>query len=116
LKIASPEMSQGGRFGRRAVFILTEHTPNPDALKFVPHVALTCGASRWCASAADAPLAARLFVLEGVRRVFIAPEFVTVTRAPDGPAWSDLRYAVIAAIAEFLETGEPALIDEARHA
>lgn len=109
-------MSQGGRFGRRAVFILTEHTPNPDALKFVPHVALTCGASRWCASAADAPLAARLFVLAGVGRVFIAPEFVTVTRAPDGPAWSDLRYAVIAAIAEFLETGEPALIDEARDA
>ena len=93
------------------MFILTEHTPNPEALKFIPHVALTCGASRWCASAADAPLAARLFVLDGVRRVFIAPDFVTVTRAPDGPAWSDLRYDVIAAIAEFLETGEAALAD-----
>lgn len=96
------------------MFILTEHTPNPDALKFVPHVALTGGASRWCASAADAPLAARLFALEGVRRVFIAPDFVTVTRTPDGPDWPDLRYAVIAAIAEFLEAGEPALADEER--
>ena len=91
------------------VFILTEHTPNPDALKFVPHVALTCGASRWCASAADAPLAARLFALDGVRRVFIAPDFVTVTRARDGPGWADLRYAVIAALAEFLAAGESAL-------
>jgi NFU1 iron-sulfur cluster scaffold homolog, mitochondrial len=95
------------------VFILTEHTPNPDALKFVPHVALTCGASHWCASPADAPLAAQLFALEGVRRVFIAPDFVTVTRAPDGPGWADLRYAVISVIPEFLEAGEPALAADA---
>jgi len=94
------------------VFILTERTPNPDALKFLPHVALTCGASRWCASPADAPLAARLFALDGVRRVFIAPDFVTVTRAPDGPGWTDLRYAVISAIADFIEAGEPALADD----
>ena len=94
------------------MFILTERTPNPDALKFVPHVALTCGASRWCASAADAPMAAALFAVEGVRRVFIAPDFVTVTRAPDGPAWADLRYPVIAALAEFLEAGEPALTQQ----
>lgn len=95
------------------MFILTEHTPNPDALKFVPHVTLTCGASRWCASPADAPLAAQLFALEGVRRVFIAPDFVTVTRASDGPGWADLRYAVISAITEFLEAGEPALAGDA---
>jgi Fe-S cluster biogenesis protein NfuA len=94
------------------VLVLTERTPNPDALKFVPHVALTCGASRWCASPADGPLAARLFDLDGVRRVFIAPDFVTVTRASDGPGWADLRYAVISAIAEFLDAGEPALADE----
>lgn len=95
------------------MIILTERTPNPDALKFVPHVALTSGASRWCAHAEDAPLAARLFTLEGVRRVFIAPDFVTVTRAPGGPAWPELRFAVIAALAEHIEAGEPALSSEA---
>jgi Fe-S cluster biogenesis protein NfuA len=91
------------------VFILTEQTPNPDALKFVPHVALTEGERRWFSSGEGSPLAARLFALEGVRRVFVAPDFITVTRAPDGPPWSELRYAAIAAIAEHLAAGEPVL-------
>jgi Fe-S cluster biogenesis protein NfuA len=95
------------------VFILTEHTPNPDALKFIPDAKLTDGASRWCDTPESSPLAARLFGLAGVRRVFIAPEFVTVTRAPDGPAWAELRYQVIAAIADHLAAGAPVLDDAA---
>jgi Fe-S cluster biogenesis protein NfuA len=93
------------------VFILTEQTPNPDALKFIPHeMALTAGERRWFASAEGSPLAARLFEIPGVQRVFIAPEFVTVTRAPDGPPWSELRYPAIAAIADHHTSGEPAIL------
>jgi Fe-S cluster biogenesis protein NfuA len=95
------------------VLILTEQTPNPDAVKFLPDAALTEGARRWFADGEGSPLAARLFALEGVRRVFIAPDFVTVTRAPDGPPWAELRYAAIAAIADHLQSGEPALAAQA---
>lgn len=91
------------------MFILTEQTPNPDALKFIPDAPLTAGARRWFANGEGSPLAARLFALEGVRRVFIAPDFVTITRAPDGPPWSALRYPAIAQIAEHLASGEPAM-------
>jgi Fe-S cluster biogenesis protein NfuA len=92
-----------------AVFIVTEQTPNPNALKFVPDVALTDGASRWCTSADGSPLAARLFGLQGVRAVFIAPDFLTVTRAPDGPPRSDMRPSIIMAMADHLAAGEPVL-------
>lgn len=93
------------------MFIVTEQTPNPDALKFVPDAPLTQGASRWCTTADASPLARRLFDLDGVHAVFIAPGFVTVTRAPHGPAWSQMRYPIIAAIAEHLTSGEPALAE-----
>jgi hypothetical protein len=70
------------------VFILTEHTPNPEALKFIPHERLTDGASwsfrREGFDPAASPLAARLFALEGVRQMFVAPDFVTArARATD---------------------------------
>jgi Fe-S cluster biogenesis protein NfuA len=95
------------------VLILTEKTPNPEALKFVPEQPLTAGDSRWFETGAGAaersPLAARLFALAGVKSVFVAPGFVTVTRSPDGPPWAELRYAVIAAVADHLGSGEAAL-------
>lgn len=91
------------------MIVLTEPTPNPDALKFLPDRGLTAGARRWFASGEGSALAARLFAVEGVSRVFIAPDFVTVTRASDGPPWSELRYAAIAAIADHIASGEPAI-------
>jgi Fe-S cluster biogenesis protein NfuA len=93
------------------VFIATEQTPNPDALKFVPHATLTAGERRWFASGEGSPLAARLFAIAGVHRVFVAPDFLTVTRSPDGPSWSELRYPAITAIADHLASGEAAILD-----
>lgn len=92
------------------MIILSERTPNPEAMKFLPQARLTDGpALAFGPDAKGSPLASRLFALPGVRRVLIAADFLTVTRAPDGPPWSDLRYAVLAAIAEHLDSGEPAV-------
>lgn len=95
------------------MFILTERTPNPDAMKFTPGVRLTDGASL-SFSREDfvddaSALAARLFALPGVSRVYVGPEFVTVTRDNSGPSWTSLRDPAIAAIADHLETGEAAV-------
>ena len=101
------------------MLILTEPTPNPDALKFIPETPLTAGATyafqRQEFDAAASPLARRLFALAGVERVFVAPDFVTVTRAPGAATWSRLRYEAMDAIAEHLGSGEPAVV-EAEHA
>lgn len=95
------------------MFILTEATPNPAAMKFVPHVRLTDGASRdFAREGFDprwSPLAARLFALAGVRAVYVAADFVTVTRDRDGEAWSTFRLRAIGAIADHLESGDPAI-------
>jgi Fe-S cluster biogenesis protein NfuA len=97
------------------VFIATEPTPNPEALKFIPHVTLAEAGSWSFERAGFAPgrsaLAARIFEIAGVRRVYVATDFLTVTREPDGPEWSDLRYPVIAAIADHLQSGEPAVAE-----
>jgi Fe-S cluster biogenesis protein NfuA len=100
------------------VFIVTERTPNPDAMKFVPHQQLTEGATwsfeRKGFDPALSPLATALFAVEGVLRVFVAPDFVTITREATGPGWDELRYAVIAVLADHLESGAPIVLAEAK--
>jgi Fe-S cluster biogenesis protein NfuA len=99
--------------GSRPLIIFTEATPNPDALKFRPHVRLTDGASasfeRRDFEASASPLAAALFEIDGVARVFVAADFVTVIRESKGPAWDVLRYEVMAVMAERLAAGAAAL-------
>ena len=91
------------------MLIFAEPTPNPDALKFLPHVRLTDGRGwsfiRGRASPVASPLAETLLQLSGVARVFVGEDFVTVTRAPDGEAWTTLRLQVVAAIADVLGEG-----------
>lgn len=100
------------------MIVLTERTPNPEAMKFLPQARLTDGASfaflREEFEAESSPLAARLFALPDVGRVYIAADFLTVTRRPDGESWADLRLPVVAAVAEHLASGEPAVRAEVR--
>ena len=62
-------------------------TPNPNAGKFILNRKVLEGtASRSfynADDAADFPLAAALFELEGVVSVFMVDDFITVTKAPD---------------------------------
>jgi hypothetical protein len=68
-------------------------TPNPNAGKFTvsrPVVADPASRSFYNAEdAADHPLAAALFELEGVNSVFMVADFVTVTKAADA-GWDRL--------------------------
>lgn len=95
------------------MIILTETTPNPDALKFRAPRPLTAGQSRDFArqafDPAQSPLAARLFEIDGVERVFVTPDFVTLSRGPAARSWDGLKPEALAAIAEHLDSGEPAL-------
>lgn len=95
------------------MYILTQQTPNPLALKFIPHCVLTAGPPqaflRENFDADSSPLAARLFELPEVAGVFIASDFVTVTLMPNGPPWSALRLQAISALADHLVAGAPAL-------
>lgn len=99
----------------RPVRMHTERTPNPDSLKWVldrPLPGVGAGAGFDAAPLrALSPLAASLFEVDGVREVFLGPDFVTLTRSA-GAQWEDLAEPVSERIGRFLVSGEPALCAE----
>ncbi len=87
--------------GNTIVSIYTEMTPNPETMKFVANKLLYPGKSIDFpdeGSAAPSPLAKELFAFPFIRAVFIASNFVTLTKTPD-TQWDD----VIPTIREFLK-------------
>jgi Fe-S cluster biogenesis protein NfuA len=94
----------------RAVFIQTEATPNPATLKFLPgRPVLEAGTfeARDPAEAERSPLAKALLELPGVGGVFLAPDFISVTK--NEGEWQHLRPAVLGVVTEFFLSGAPAL-------
>lgn len=95
------------------MFIQTETTPNPATVKFLPGQAvLKQGTLEFSDAdqAENAPLVQRLFALQGVTRVFLAVDFVSVSKADDTD-WSVLKPMVLAALMEHLSTGQPILTE-----
>jgi Fe-S cluster biogenesis protein NfuA len=72
--------------------IYTEMTPNPESLKFVTNKMLAKGASIDCRDAestGEVPLARELFAFPYTNGVFIANNFVTVSKKP-GYDWNEI--------------------------
>jgi Fe-S cluster biogenesis protein NfuA len=92
------------------MFIQTEATPNPNVLKFIPgRDVLGAGTREFLADNAQAsPLAEVLFEVPGVERVFLGPDFLTVTRAGDLD-WRQLKAPILAAIMDHFTSGQPVL-------
>ncbi|MGH7045062.1 MAG: NifU family protein [Stellaceae bacterium] len=91
------------------MFILTEQTPNPATLKFLPgRAVMTTGTANFTTAEAAvvSPLAAHLFALPDVGGVFFGADFVTVTKTDKGD-WYGLKPAILAAIMEHFTTGRP---------
>lgn len=65
---------------------------------------------RAAAQASDAPLARRIFDINGVLSVLVAPRFVTVNKDPE-VEWPLLVPQIKAAIRDFLESGDMAVDD-----
>jgi Fe-S cluster biogenesis protein NfuA len=93
----------------QSMFIETETTPNPAALKFLPGVTVMAAGSREFATpeAADAsPLAQAIFDTGEVVNVFFGADFVSVTAAP-GADWSALKPQVIAILLDHFVSEAP---------
>ena len=97
------------------MFIQTESTPNPATLKFLPgQTVLEAGTADFpsAETVGKSPLAARIFAVSGVTGVFLGNDFITVTKA-DGTEWDHIKPAVLGAIMEHYQSGQPVLSDEA---
>lgn len=99
------------------MFIQTEVTPNPNALKFFPGMVLCEGApSQWTRASDDlslAPLARDLLAMDAVVEVLIAHDYVSVRKIEDA-SWTSLKILILGTIADFMEFGWPMLADEAQ--
>jgi Fe-S cluster biogenesis protein NfuA len=96
------------------MFIQTEPTPNPAALKFLPgRTVLSHGTLdiRDREAAAQSPLAERLFEITGVSGVFFGADFISVTKASG--EWQQLKPAILGAIMEHFMSGTPLVRGEA---
>jgi len=97
------------------MFIQTEATPNPEVLKFLPGREVLADGARDFRTPEDArasALAAELFEIEGVTRVFFGPDFITVGKTPDAD-WAHLKAPILAAIMDQVTSGRPILDDAA---
>ena len=96
------------------MFIQTEDTPNPETLKFIPGDAvLKMGTRDFADKDASniSPLAARLFQVGGVMRVFLSTDFISVTKETSSD-WNELKPAILAGIMEHYSSGNPVLNPE----
>ena len=90
------------------MFIQTEPTPNPATLKFLPGRAVLASGTldmRDKESAAQSPLAERLFGITGVSGVFFGSDFIAVTK--NAGEWQQLKPAILGAIMEHFMSGAP---------
>ena len=98
------------------MFIQTETTPNPATLKFIPgRTVMPEGTADFPTPEAGArsSLAASLFAVPDVERVFFGSDFITVTKGEG--EWRHLKPAILGAIMEHF-TKELPLFDSAEAA
>ena len=104
------------------MFIQTEETPNPNTLKFIPGVqVLDEGTVEFKdnVSATSSNLASLIFSINGVERVFLATEFVSVTKSSEDN-WEILKPLILTAIMDHYASGKEVIeknqinADEAR--
>jgi Fe-S cluster biogenesis protein NfuA len=101
--------------GNPIISIYTEMTPNPETMKFVANKLLYPGKSIDFpdeASAFPSPLAQELFSFPFIRSVFIASNFVTLTKNAESSDWQDIIPAIRQFLKEYLESGKLVINEE----
>jgi Fe-S cluster biogenesis protein NfuA len=96
------------------MFIQTEATPNPETVKFLPGQPVAERPYDFPDSAAAGPslLARALFRIEGVERVFLGSDYVSVTKAT-GREWKHIKPHILATIMDHYLAGLPVVEDDA---
>jgi len=91
------------------VEVYTEATPNPNTLKFITDKTLVDEGSvdfPTPSSAESCPLVLDLFRFDFVKRVFMAANFITVTKS-EGMEWQEVSAMIKSLIKGYLEEGKP---------
>ena len=101
--------------GNPVISIYTEMTPNPETMKFVANKVLYPGKSIDFAdesTAKPSPLAQQLFSFPFIKSVFIASNFITLTKTAETEDWQDIVPTIRQFLKEYLEEGKPVVNEE----
>jgi len=94
------------------MFIQTEPTPNPDTLKFLPGREVVGDAGPFdfvsIDEAGTSPMAQALFQVDGIVRVFLGQDFVSLTK-DEASDWKHVRPLALAAIMDHYMSGLPVI-------
>jgi len=100
--------------GNPVISIYTEMTPNPETMKFVANKLLYPGKSidfPDVETAKPSPLAIEVFGFPFIKSVFIASNFVTLTKTPDTD-WNDVIPTIRHFLKEYLEEAKPVINED----
>jgi Fe-S cluster biogenesis protein NfuA len=101
--------------GNPVISIYTEMTPNPETMKFVANKLLYPGKSIDFPDetvAGPSPLAKEIFSFPFIKSVFIASNFVTLTKTADTADWHDVIPTIKQFLKDYLEEGKPVVNEE----
>jgi len=90
----------------------TEHTPNPDTLKFLPGKKVSeVGPIEFLKNdkSIKVPLANKILSLEGTVMVFFGKDFITVKKEKD-LNWDDLKHGIISEINDYYSKGNEVVV------
>ena len=94
------------------MLIETEHTPNPDTLKFLPGKKVSeIGPIEFLKSdkSIQVSLANKILSLDGTVMVFFGEDFITVKKEKD-LKWEDMKHDIISEINEYYSLGNESVI------
>jgi NFU1 iron-sulfur cluster scaffold homolog, mitochondrial len=100
--------------GNPIISIYTEMTPNPETMKFVANKLLYPAKSidfPDVETAKPSPLASELFGFPFIKSVFIASNFVTLTKTPETD-WNDVIPTIRQFLKEYMEEGKVVINEE----
>ena len=96
------------------MIVETEHTPNPDTLKFLPGKKVSeVGPIEFLKSdkSIKIPLANKILSLDGTTMVFFGENFITVKKEK-GLNWKDLKHGIISEINDYYSKGNDVVVDK----
>ena len=92
----------------------TEHTPNPDTLKFLPGKKVSeVGPIEFLKNdkTIKVPLAKKILSLNGTLMVFFGEDFITVKKEKD-LNWESLKHGIISEINEYYSKGNEVVVEK----
>lgn len=103
------------RVTKRMLFIQTQETPNPNAMKFLPGRTVVGDGEMVefsnAGSSHASPLARQMFRVDGVRNVLYGNDFVSVTKDNEMP-WEVMKPEIFGVITEFFMSGEELITND----